>query len=115
MLHEANQAIVVVGDEQIRSKTTDTPLTNAIDFDGLRAYQVVLPSNALPRLNLTKLPLIKLTEPEFVKSLLGGRYTHDGLQVLCATEKNAAKLLATPTRDAAVAGPDLREAHRRVG
>ena len=74
----------------------------------------MLPSNVSPRLDITKLPTIKLTEPEFVKSLLGGRYTH-GLQVLCATDRIAAKLLATRMRDAAVAGPDLREAHRRVG
>ena len=115
MLCKADRTIIVVGEEQTRSKTMDTALKNAIDNDGLRAHQAVLPSNASPRLDITKLPTIKLTEPEFVKSLLGGRYTHDGLQVLCATDRNAAKRLATPMRDAAVAGPDLREAHRRVG
>ncbi len=114
MLRKADQAIIVVGEEQTRSRTMDAALTNAID-DGLRARQAVLPSNASPRLDITKLPIIKLTEPEFIKSLLCDRYTHGGLQVLCATDRNAAKLLATPMRDAAVAGPDLREAHRRVG
>ena len=115
MLRKADRAIIVVGEEQTRSKTMDAALTNAIDYGGLRARQAVLPSNASPRLDGTKLPIIALTEPEFVHSLLGGRYTHDGLQVLCATDRNAAKLLATPMRDAAFAGPDLREAHRRVG
>lgn len=115
MLRKADQAIIVVGEEQTRSKTMDAALTNAIDDGGLRAHQAVLPSNASPRLDVTKLPIVKLTEPEFVKSLLRGRYTDGGLQVLCATDRNAAKLLATPMRDAAVAGPDLREAHRRVG
>ncbi|KAK3171839.1 hypothetical protein OEA41_003923 [Lepraria neglecta] len=115
MLRKADRAIIVVGEEQTRSKTMDAALTNAIDYDGLRAHQAVLPSNASPRLDVTKLPVIKLTEPEFVKSLLCGRYVHGDLQVLCATDRNAAKLLATPMRDAAVAGPDLREAHRRVG
>ena len=115
MLREADQAIVVVGDEQTRSKTMDAALESAIDKDTLRARQSLLPSNASPRLDVTKLPIIKLTEPGFVKSLLNHRYTHDGLQVLCATNKSAAKLLATRMRDAAVAGPDLREAHRRVG
>ena len=115
MLRKADRAIVVVGEEQTRSKTMDAELTYAIDYDGLQAHQAVLPSNASPRLDTTKLPMIKLTEPEFVKSLLGGRYTHGGPQVLCATNRNAAKLLATRMRDAAVAGPDLREAHRRVG
>ncbi|MCJ1458769.1 hypothetical protein MMC28_009143 [Mycoblastus sanguinarius] len=115
MLKKADQAIVVVGEEQTRSKAMDTALANAIDYENLQARQVLLPSNVSPRLDIAKLPIIKLTEPELVNSLLRGRYTHGGLQVLCATDRNAAKLLATPMRDAAVAGPDLREAHRRVG
>ncbi len=115
MLNKADQAIVVVGEDQTRSKTMDAALTNAIHSDGLRARQAVLPSNASPRLDVTKLPVIKLTGFEFVNSLLRGRYTHGGLQITCASDRNAAKLLATPMRDAAVAGPDLREAHRRVG
>ncbi|KAL9124883.1 MAG: hypothetical protein Q9217_005841 [Psora testacea] len=115
MLRKADRAIVVVGEEQTRSKTMDVALTNAVDFDGLRACQTVLPSNASPRLDIAKLPIIKLTEPESVKSLLCDRYTHGCLQVICATDRNAAKLLATPMRDAAIAGPTLREAHRRVG
>jgi hypothetical protein len=90
----------------------DAALINAIDDGGLRAHQAVLPSNASPRLSLPKLPIIKLTEPEFVKSLLRGRYTHGGFQALCATGKNAAKLLATPMRDIAAAGSNLSEAHR---
>ena len=114
MLRKADRAIIVVGEEQTRSKIMDAALINAIDYDGLQARQAVLPSNALPRLDVIKLPIIKLTEPESVKSLLCGQYTHGGLHVLCATDKNAAKLLATLMRDAAVAGPDLREAHRRV-
>ena len=115
MLHKANEAIIVVGEEQVRSKTMDAALTKAIDNDGLKASQVVLPSNASPRLNITKLPILNLSEPEFVNSLLGDRYTPGGLQVLCATERNATKLLATQMRDAAIAGPDLRKAHNRVG
>ena len=115
MLRMADQAIIVVGEEQTRSKTMDAALTSAIDYHGLRARQAVLPIKASPRLDFTKLPMIKLTEPEFVESLLRGRSTHGGLQVLCPTDTNAAKLLATPMRDAAVAGPDLREAHRCVG
>ena len=115
MLRKADEAIVVVGKKQTRSKTMDAALKKAIDDNGLRAHQAVLPSNASPRLDTTKLPIIKLTDPEFVKSLLCDRYTHGDLQVFCAAERNAAKLLATRMRDAAVAGPDLREAHRRVG
>ncbi len=87
---------------------------NAIDNDGLQARQAVLPSNAPPRLDTIKLPLIQLTEKEFLDSVLCRRSRHAGIQVLHATDSNAAKLLMTPTRDAKVAGPDLREAHRRV-
>ena len=115
MLKKADQAVVVVGEEQTRSKTMDIALSNAIHFYALRARQVLLPSSASPRLDNNRLPIIKLSEPDFINSLLGGRHTHGGLEVLCATDRNAAKLLATPMRDAAVAGPDLREAHRQAG
>lgn len=115
MLSEADQAIVVVGEEQKRSKTMDAALMNAIDNDGLRARQVLLPSNVSPRLDTTKLPLIQLTEHGFFNAILHRRSRHAGNQVLHATDRNAAKLLMTPTRDATVAGPVLREAHRRVG
>jgi uracil phosphoribosyltransferase len=115
MLGKANQAIVVVGEEQTRSKTMDAALMNAIDNDGLQARQALLPSNASPRLDTTRLPLIQLTEHEFVDSVLCRRSQHAGIQVLHATDRNAAKLLMTPMRDAKVAGPVLREAHRRVG
>ncbi|MCJ1281499.1 hypothetical protein MMC26_000819 [Xylographa opegraphella] len=115
MLCKADQAIIVVGGEQTRSKTMDAALISAIDNDGLQACQAVLPSSVSPRLDSTKLPIVKLTEPEFVTSLLGNRTTHDGLDIICATERNATKLLATTMRDAAVAGPALRESHRRVG
>jgi uracil phosphoribosyltransferase/adenylate kinase/phosphoserine phosphatase len=115
MLSKADQAIVVVGEEQTRSKAMNAALMNAIDNDGLRARQALLPSNASPRLDTTKLPLIQLTEHEFVDSVLCRRSRHAGTQVLHATDRNAAKLLMTPMRDAQVAGPVLREAHGRVG
>lgn len=115
MLHKADRAIIVVGEEQTRSTTMDKALTDAIAYHGLQAHQTVLPSNASPRLDTTKLPLTNLTQLEFVKSLLGGHNPRGGLQFICATDKYVAKLLATPMRDAAVAGPNLREAHRRVG
>ena len=115
MLSKAHRAIVVVGEEQTRSKTMDAALINAIDGGGLRAHQAVLPSNASPRLDTDRLPLIHLTEHEFVDSLLCHRSRRANLQVLHATDRKAAKLLMTPMRDATVAGPVLREAHRRVG
>ncbi|KAF8243481.1 hypothetical protein K440DRAFT_55619 [Wilcoxina mikolae CBS 423.85] len=115
MLSKADQAVVVVGEEQTRSKTIDAALLNAIDNDGLRARQALLPSNASPRLDTTKLPLVQLTDPEFIDSIIRRRGSRHPLQVLHATNRNAAKLLMTPMRDATVAGPALREAHRRVG
>ncbi|KAF2183747.1 hypothetical protein K469DRAFT_582257 [Zopfia rhizophila CBS 207.26] len=115
MLAKADQAIVVVGEEQTRSKAIDAPLMNAIDNNGLRAHQTLLPSNASPLGDTTKLPLIQLTEHAFVDSVLCRRSRHAGLQVLHATDRNAAKLLMTPTRDSTVAGPNLRKAHHRVG
>jgi len=115
MLAKADQAIVVVGEEHTRSKTMDAALMNAIDNDGLRARQAVLPSNASPRLDSIRLPLIQLMEYKFVHSVLCRRTRYAGFQVLHATDRNAAKLLMTPTRDATVAGPVLREAHRLVG
>ena len=105
MLRKADEAVIVVGNEQTRSKSMDELLTHAIAVDDLRARQALLPSNASPRLgdlDDDKLPIIKLTESEFVTSLLGDRYTNDGLQVLCAKDRNAAKLLATRMRDALV-------------
>lgn len=115
MLKQANQAIVVVGHEYNRSKTMEAQLLEAIDGQGLRARQVVLPSTASPRLNTTKLPLVTLTDTEFIDSILCHRKRFSSLQVLDATNRGSAKLLMTPTRDANVAGPALREAHCRIG
>jgi hypothetical protein len=42
MLRKADQAIVVVGEEQNRSKTMDAALLNAIDNGGLSAQQALL-------------------------------------------------------------------------
>lgn len=115
MLKNADRALVVVGEEHNRSKSMDAALTDASSNEGLRVCQIVLPSNASPRLDATKIPIIKLTDPDFIDSLLGGRHTDGGLEVLCTTDRTPAKLLATPMRDATVAGPKLREAHRHVG
>ena len=114
MLRMANQAIVVVGKEAARSRSMDEPLLSAIDNEGLRARQVLLPSSVSPRLDTFKLPIVQLTDGEIVNSILNSR-SRRTLQVLHATHKPAAKLLTTPTRDANIAGPALQQAHRRVG
>ncbi|KAF6833803.1 uracil phosphoribosyltransferase [Colletotrichum musicola] len=112
MLKLANDAIVVVGMEHSRSKSMDTALLIGIDAYGLQARQALVPSSASPRLTVDKLPLVDITHQDFIQSIFS---RHRRLRVLHATDKNAAKLLMTPTRDTAVAGPDLRRAHHRVG
>ncbi|KAF6814315.1 uracil phosphoribosyltransferase [Colletotrichum plurivorum] len=112
MLKLANDAVVVVGMEHLRSKSMDTALLTAIDADGFRARQALVPSTASPRLTVDKLPLVDITHQNFIQSIFSRRRK---LRVIHATDKNTAKLLMTPTRDAAVAGPDLRRAHHRVG
>lgn len=115
MLGKADQAIVVVGDKKTRSSIMDAALMKAIVFDGLRAHQTLLPHYVSPRSEPDKLPVLKLTDPKFLDSILCRRGRRAGLEVLHATEKNAGRILMTPMRDAKLAGPALREAHRRVG
>lgn len=115
MLSKADQAVVVVGEEHNRSKSMDMALINAIDNKGLKARQILLPSHASPRLDIAKLPLVQLTDPDFANLVFCRRPRGPTLQVLHATDKNATKLLATKMRDAAVAGPSLRQAHRQAG
>jgi len=54
----------------------DAALTKAIDYG---ARQVVILSDASPRLDVNKLPIVRLTEPKLVRSLLCDRYTSGGL------------------------------------
>ncbi|KAI3338761.1 uracil phosphoribosyltransferase-domain-containing protein [Ustulina deusta] len=116
MLSAADQAIVVVGEENTRSKSMDAALHKAMEQDGLQASQALLPSHAVPRLNVADLPLIQINGPEFTNSVFCRRNgLRTGSQIRHATGGNAAKLLMTPTRDANINGPDLRKAHRRIG
>lgn len=114
MLGEAHEAVVVVGEEHTRSMTMEKDLLHAIDTDGLRASQVLLPPHASPRLDTTKLPLVRFTDKEFMESILR-RCKPASLRIVHATDRSAAKLLMTPMRDAMVAGPALRKAHGEVG
>ena len=112
MLNKTDRAIVVIDEKQTKSKTINKILINTINYNG---HQTVLPSNVSPQLDIIKLSIIKLAEPEFVKSLLCGQYTHNARQVFCAADRNTTKLLTTPMRDAVIAGPNLRKTHRRAG
>ncbi|KAL6409771.1 hypothetical protein AUP68_06166 [Ilyonectria robusta] len=112
MLKEADQAIVVVGDKRTRSSSMDAALSKAIQDEAFQARQVLLPNWAPPRLDEDKLPLIRLDDQQFIGSMMHRRRS---VKILHATDRNAAKLLTSPTRDAEVAGPALREAHGLVG
>lgn len=112
MLKKANRAIVVVGKEETRSKTMDRELKQAIDMDSLSANQVLFPSSVSPRLDTTRLPVLDLMDPEFVRSLLEHRHN---LRIRHATETSVAKMLQTPTRDSSYAGPSLHKAHTHCG
>jgi uracil phosphoribosyltransferase len=130
MLCKADEAIVVSDMKDTRSKTMDVALSKAID-SGLQARLVLLPSNAPPRLNTTVLPLVQLTRsanhglfeiPSHLKTRepLDSSFIHSvlcrrRLQIVQASERTAAALLMTPTRNANISGPGLREAHRRTG
>ena len=112
MLNKADRAVVIVGEELTRSKKMDAELKTAIDDHGLRALQVVLPSTASPRRGLCE---VKLTDPSVICDILDHQWPATRPNVIHATDTIATKLLATPMRNSAVAGPELREAHRRVG
>jgi adenylate kinase/phosphoserine phosphatase len=124
MLAEADQAVVVVGEKGNRSKTMDRELLNIITGDSRFSVksdkkllcQVLLPSHAPPRLNGRVVPIIQLQDPAFLYSILrhcNGPNVES--QVIHASERSATKWLVTPTRDARVSGPALRDAHRRIG
>ncbi|KAF2133802.1 hypothetical protein P153DRAFT_362865 [Dothidotthia symphoricarpi CBS 119687] len=108
MLQKADDAYVVVGDRETRSRTMDAELSKAIE-NGLRAQQIVFSHKVDPRLDVESLPKLELGAEE-LKFIFKRQenFVH-------ATLKNATKLLMTPTRDAANRGHDLRKAHENVG
>ncbi|KAG7009745.1 hypothetical protein G7Y79_00001g000170 [Physcia stellaris] len=114
MLKNANEAIVVVGEQSSRSKSMESELESAID-QGLRARQVLLPSQSTIRLTEEQLPLVKFTEPEFLESIFAFTITGTTLKTRLATDRPSTKLLMTPTRKKQINGPELRESHRLIG
>ncbi|KAL8878645.1 MAG: hypothetical protein Q9192_008401, partial [Flavoplaca navasiana] len=112
MLNKADRAVVIVGDELTRSRTMDAALKTAINEHGLRPVQINLPNTSLPRPGL---PRVQLTHPLLIYDILAREWPNTTAKLVTATDTSATKLLATPMRNSAVAGPELREAHRRVG
>lgn len=115
MLEAADEAIVVVGDELTRSKSIEEDLQNMIYEGQLKARQAILPQTVSPRLDTSKLPLVDLNSIEFIGELLRRHSRSAQFSIHHATAKNAAKVIATQMRDAAIAGPALRKAHRQAG
>ncbi|KAL5335765.1 uracil phosphoribosyltransferase [Aspergillus crustosus] len=114
MMAVANEAVVVVGDEQSRSKTMDSELLAAIG-NGLHARQALLPRYCSVRLDTSTLPVVDLMGDEFIEEILQHRKSPSFLQLVHGTDSAAAKLLMTPMRDAAISGPSLRKAHSEAG
>ncbi|KAM0438703.1 hypothetical protein ACHAPT_001460 [Fusarium lateritium] len=110
MLRQANKAVVVVGEERSRSSSMDAVLAKALEDGDFEARQALLPDHVSPYFDEAKLSLVRLDDPDFVASVLRPRF-----EMLHATEKETAKLLMSPMRDASVAGPTLRATHQRVG
>lgn len=103
----ADQAIVVVGTENNRSKSMDGKLLSAINDYNLKPRQALLPSTARPRLTEKQLPIIDLTNNTILENIFRQRVYH-------TTDTNANKLLQTPMRDSNISGPVLRQAHYRT-
>ncbi|RVX74435.1 hypothetical protein B0A52_01561 [Exophiala mesophila] len=111
MMKAADEAFIIIGNEETRSKSMDDVLTKAITEDGFSAKQVLMTPNATPRLDTTKFPTCDIAGQEFRDNIMSRpkfNVVHYGWDYL-------AKLLMTRTRDASVSGLALREAHRQIG
>ena len=110
MLSKADRAVVVVGAVGSRSESVEQALATVIDAGILQnAWQVIMAKDAPARLTTKKLPVTTMSQ--LTEAILD---TSD-FTVHHATNKAAAKVLMTRTRDSSVFGPALRKAHRRVG
>lgn len=111
MLKQAHQALVVVGPESTRSKSFDTKLQHAIDNEGLRVGQVLLPPDSAQWLE-NKTPPTVLLDDAFFTALIKREFP---LRIFDASKKPAAKLLASSTRNVNVHGLALQQAHENAG
>ncbi|KAL2782499.1 uracil phosphoribosyltransferase-domain-containing protein [Aspergillus keveii] len=114
MMTAADQAVVVVGEQGHRSKSMDGRLLAAVE-QGLQARQALLPGDCPVRLDTSQLPVIDFGEEKTITEVLQHRIPPGRLQLVHATDSNAAKLLMTPMRDASVKGPAQRKAHSSAG
>ncbi|KAK3392207.1 uracil phosphoribosyltransferase-domain-containing protein [Sordaria brevicollis] len=114
MLLAADQGVVVVGEEMARSKSMEDELIKLPR--PLNLYQTLIPRTVTPRLDTTVLPVVNLLDPTdpFLLSLFPPNRSLPP-NLLHATDRPSAQLMTTPTRDATISGPTLREAHQRIG
>ncbi len=112
VMREGHHALVVIGEAGSRSKTKDSALATTINGFGLRASQWLTPTDACPRLDPARLPLVRVGDHEFFKEILQSRDIPS--RIHHATDGNTSKLLTTVTRDARVAGPGPRQVHGRM-
>ena len=116
LMKASDTAFVIVGLEEQRSTTMPEMLDAAIHQDGLRVRQVLLPRTHNSKLNIEGCYEVDLHNPDILEEVFKGEHFSSAIDTTFATPgSNAAKLLMTPMRDAANAGPALREAHRQVG
>ncbi|KAL6354472.1 hypothetical protein LRP88_11809 [Fusarium phalaenopsidis] len=96
MLKEANEAVILVGDEQ--DGNPSTKLISAME------------SLASCDINKTMIPAVRLGDSDFVKSVVRHRFD----MVHAKSEKGAAKLLLFSISNPSTASPMLREVHKYV-
>jgi hypothetical protein len=72
MMIAADEAVVVVGEQDRRSKTMDAQLLAAIE-DGPEARQALLPKNCPVRLDIGRLPAIDFSDEDTVNEILKHR------------------------------------------
>ena len=114
-MQEADEAIVVTGDQITRSKSMDEMLESLIGRKGFQPSQVTLPHQAPPRSIAKPLPVTDLANPKMIQSIFVRHNRHRCLDLSHGTEKAAAKILMTPMCDSNISGPRLREAHEKFG
>lgn len=69
VLREANRAFVVIGKGKGRSRSIERSLRITIEEDELQAWQILLAPTVPTRLDRSRLPLIALTDDDFVETI----------------------------------------------
>lgn len=121
MLLKADQAVIVVTGETIRSTSMPEALKKATNNGELFARQLLL-GTRIALLNPETLPPFDLDVNQFLKekdAVIGRQYRTKPQAprtfLACTRNTSSWNLLMSPTRDARVAGQDLRADHQRIG